>query len=85
MNGEKNPYDILQVHNDAEKEVIDAAYRSLSRKYHPDINKSSNASEKMKEINWAYEILGNEPNRNKWNQTHQQKPQHKHSPKRIPN
>jgi hypothetical protein len=74
MNGEKNPYEILQVHNDAEKEVIDAAYRSLSRKYHPDINKSSNASEKMKEINWAYEILGNEPTRKKWDQIHKQSP-----------
>ena len=36
---------------------IKQAYRKLARKYHPDISKSKQAQEKMKEINEAYSIL----------------------------
>lgn len=50
-------YAILQVSPAAEKEVIEAAYRKLAQKYHPDINKSPGAEEKMKRINAAYEVL----------------------------
>jgi curved DNA-binding protein CbpA len=50
-------YEILQVHPSAEKEVIDAAYRKLASKYHPDINKSREAEERMKQINEAYDVL----------------------------
>jgi len=50
-------YAILQVSPAAEKEVIEAAYRKLAQKYHPDINKSEGAEEKMKRINAAHEVL----------------------------
>ena len=50
-------YGILQVHPKAEKEVIDAAYRRLASKYHPDVSQVSDASERMKQINIAYEVL----------------------------
>ena len=50
-------YGILQVHPRAEKEVIDAAYRKLAAKYHPDVSHVSDASERMKQINTAYEVL----------------------------
>ena len=50
-------YSILQVHPKAEKEVIDAAYRKLAAKYHPDVSQVSNAAERMKQINTAYEVL----------------------------
>jgi len=50
-------YAILQVSPAAEKEVIEAAYRKLAQKYHPDINKSPGAEEKMKRINTAYEVI----------------------------
>ncbi len=50
-------YGILQVHPKAEKEVIDAAYRKLAAKYHPDVSQLSDASERMKQINTAYEVL----------------------------
>lgn len=50
-------YRILQVHPKAEKEVIDAAYRRLASKYHPDVSKVSDAAERMKQINAAYEVL----------------------------
>lgn len=50
-------YEILQVSPNAEPEVIDAAYRRLARKYHPDVNPSPDAAARMKEINQAYDIL----------------------------
>jgi len=53
----QDPYDILQLAHHAEPEVVEAAYRRLARKYHPDTNSSANATAHMQEINWAYEIL----------------------------
>ncbi len=50
-------YHILQVHPEAEAEVIHAAYRKLAAKYHPDVNGAPGAAEKMKQINRAYEML----------------------------
>lgn len=50
-------YDILQVSEKAEKKVIESAYKGLVKKYHPDINKSPGAEQKMKEINSAYSVL----------------------------
>ena len=57
----KSPYEILGVANNATEEQVEAAYRELAKKYHPDryINNplADLAEEKMKEINWAYEEL----------------------------
>jgi hypothetical protein len=53
----KDYYKILQVDPAAEPEVIAAAYRRLSLKYHPDTNKAANATARMQEINEAYEVL----------------------------
>ncbi|MCG8482174.1 MAG: DnaJ domain-containing protein [Clostridia bacterium] len=50
-------YHILQVHHDAEHEVIEGAYRRLCKKYHPDINCNAHAESKIKQINAAYEVL----------------------------
>ena len=50
-------YIILQVDPSADHEVIRAAYRSLAAKYHPDIDPSSEATERMKLLNAAYEVL----------------------------
>ncbi len=52
-------YAILQVHPNAEKGVIDAAYRKLAAKYHPDVSHSPDTVEKMKQVNAAYEVLSN--------------------------
>ncbi|MBC7232182.1 MAG: tetratricopeptide repeat protein [Chloroflexi bacterium] len=53
-----NYYRILQVDPDADQEVIEAAYRRLAQKYHPDVNQSADAAaEHMKKINIAYETL----------------------------
>lgn len=50
-------YSILQVTPNADPEVIDAAYKRLALKYHPDHNSDPNANERMKVLNRAYEIL----------------------------
>ena len=50
-------YAILQVDPRAEKEVIDAAYRRLAAKYHPDVNRQAGAAERMIQLNTAYEVL----------------------------
>ncbi len=50
-------YTILQVDPRADPEVIQAAYRRLAAKYHPDVDLSSEATERMKLLNAAYEVL----------------------------
>ena len=59
-------YAILQVHPGAEREVIDAAYRKLAAKYHPDVSQVSNAAERMKHLNIAYEVLSDPARRAKY-------------------
>lgn len=60
-------YAILQVDPRAEKEVIEAAYRRLAAKYHPDVNPSPEAANKMKLMNAAYEVLSNPEKRKAYN------------------
>ncbi len=50
-------YDILQVAPRADREVIEAAYRRLAAKYHPDVDPSPGATERMKLLNAAHEVL----------------------------
>ena len=52
---QKDYYLILQVQPSAEPEVIQAAYRRLARKHHPDIENSD--ATQMQELNEAYEVL----------------------------
>lgn len=61
-------YEVLGVSKEASEAEIKKAYRSLAKKYHPDINKSSDAEEKFKEINEAYEVLSDSEKRNIYNQ-----------------
>lgn len=56
----KNYYDILQINRNASPEIIEKAYKTLAKKYHPDLQTEENkkqAEEILKEINEAYEIL----------------------------
>jgi DnaJ-class molecular chaperone len=50
-------YDVLGVKRNASDSQIKSAYRKLARKFHPDVNKSSDAADKFKEATEAYEIL----------------------------
>lgn len=50
-------YKILQVDPDADTEVIEAAYKRLARRYHPDVNQAAWAEARMKELNSAYQTL----------------------------
>lgn len=61
-------YEILEVSPSASPEVIKMAYKALVRKYHPDIYKGdiNYANEKIKEINIAYEVLGNDIKRRQY-------------------
>lgn len=64
----KDYYDILGVSRSASQQEIKSAYRKLARKYHPDVNKASDAQAKFKDINEAYEVLGDETKRKRYDQ-----------------
>jgi curved DNA-binding protein CbpA len=51
-------YKVLQVDAEAEDEVIQAAYRRLARKYHPDLAAGSEAAARMAAINAAWDLIG---------------------------
>lgn len=53
----KSYYEILQVHPDASQEVIRAAYRALSTKYHPDKDPSQEGLAHFKQVQQAFETL----------------------------
>ncbi len=56
-------YDVLGIARTTDKTEIKRAYRRLARQYHPDVNKEEGADEKFKEINEAYEVLGDDDKR----------------------
>jgi curved DNA-binding protein len=64
--GERDYYDILGVSRDASPEDIRRAYRTLARRYHPDVNKDPGADERFKEIGEAYEVLSDEEKRREY-------------------
>jgi molecular chaperone DnaJ len=51
-------YELLGVSRSASEEDIKKAFRKMARQYHPDVNKEKGAEERFKEINEAYEVLG---------------------------
>ena len=68
----KNYYKILELKSDrVSDEEIKNAYRRLSKKYHPDINPGDEAaSEKFKLVNEAYQVLGSEVSKKKYDRIH---------------
>jgi molecular chaperone DnaJ len=53
-------YERLGVDKNASQDEIKKAYRKMSKKYHPDINKDPGAEDKYKEVQEAYETLSDE-------------------------
>lgn len=78
MPGTSTPdyYKILQVDPLAEEEVIEAAYRRLARKYHPDVYMGPSASERMRELNLAYGVIGNPAKRRAYDAARQRAQAH---------
>lgn len=62
----KDYYNILGVNKNASKDEIKRAYRRLAHQYHPD--KNSGDDKKFKEINEAYQVLGNDQKRQQYDQ-----------------
>ena len=63
---EENYYEILEVNKNASPEIIEKAYKTLVKKYHPDLQKENEKNkyeEKIKKINEAYDILSNSEKR----------------------
>ena len=67
----KNYYEILEVDKNASQEVIEKAYKTLAKKYHPDLQQGAiqqEYAEKMKIINQAYDVLSDSAKREEYNQ-----------------
>lgn len=63
----KEAYSILELPVGSEPDVVKKRYRELTKKYHPDINKESDAEAKFKKINEAHQVIQNgkdEPEQN---------------------
>lgn len=64
----KDFYEVLGVSKNATEAEIKSAYRKLALKWHPDKNKSSEATAKFKQINEAYEVLSDTKKRQMYDQ-----------------
>jgi len=71
MTAYKDYYELLGVDRQATEAEIKAAYRKLARKFHPDLQQEQGkkaAEEKFKDVNEAYEVLGDSEKRAKYDQ-----------------
>ena len=67
MATKRDYYEVLGVNKNATDEELKKAYRKMAKKYHPDINKSPEATEMFQKVNSAYEFL-TEENIQRYNQ-----------------
>lgn len=68
MADKRDYYDVLGIKKDASDEELKKAYRALAKKYHPDVSKESNAEAKFKEVQEAYDTLGDHEKRKQYDQ-----------------
>lgn len=62
-------YEVLQVSPNADAEVIEAAYKRLATRYHPDRNRSEDATRRMVALNAAYDVLKDPRRRARYDRT----------------
>ncbi len=67
----KDYYKVLGVERSADAKAISRAFKRLARQHHPDVNKASGAEERFKEINEAYQVLGDAQKRARYDQMHE--------------
>jgi len=65
---QRDYYEVLGVSRTATSDELKTAFRTLARKYHPDVNKEPDAEEKFKEINEAYAVLSDAEKRRVYDQ-----------------
>ncbi len=69
MADKRDYYEVLGVNKSASDAEIKKAYRTLAKKYHPDINPDNKEAEaKFKEVNEAYEVLSDSDKKAKYDQ-----------------
>jgi curved DNA-binding protein len=64
----RDPYTVLGVTRAADADTVRKAYRKLAKEWHPDLNKRPGAADRFKEINAAYEIVGDAEKRRLWDE-----------------
>ena len=64
----KDYYRVLGVARDAKPDEIKKAYRKKAREYHPDLSSGADTEAKFKEVNEAYEVLGDKERRATYDQ-----------------
>lgn len=57
MSEERNYYQVLMVAEDADAEIIAVVRRALAKRYHPDVDPTPEAAQRMVLINEAYQVL----------------------------
>lgn len=62
----KDYYQILGVKKESTQAEIKSAYRKMAKKYHPDVNKTPEASSKFKDLNEAFEVLSDKDKRQRY-------------------
>ena len=66
MPAQTDYYELLGVSKAASAEELKRAYRNLAKKYHPDVNKSPDATEKFRQIQSAYDVLSDDNKRRQY-------------------